>query len=142
MQKKGIILFIVLLSLVVVAIVVVDLMKNQTGNRPENPFALDINALKHVDETMISHKEIMNFKLHGDSLGAVLLHDNEIFVTVDNRILTLDSKGALKREIETKALIKNLAILDETHFVVGFYNSVAIYNKDGDFIRETEPINE
>lgn len=142
MQKKGIILFIVFLSLIIVAIVVVDVMNNQTDNRPENPYALDLNALKRVDEALISHKETINFRLQGDSLGAILFNGSEICVTVDNRILTLDSKGALIHEIETKALIKNLAILDETHFVVGFYNSVAIYNKNGDLIRDIEPINE
>jgi uncharacterized alpha/beta hydrolase family protein len=42
MKQKSILIFIILLAIIVVGVVVMDVVKNRTDKRPENPFELDI----------------------------------------------------------------------------------------------------
>ena len=142
MQKKGIVIFVVLLALAVIAIVVADLVKNQTDKRPDNPYELEYSHMKQVNPELISHKETKNFKLQGDSLGAILLKDSFILVTVDNNLLFLAKDGGLIKRIDIKGFARGLTNLMNDKLAISYYNTLALIDLNGNVLLTKDAIND
>lgn len=141
MQRKGLIIFISTLALILIAIIVADLIKTRTDNRPNNPYALEYEDLKQVNPTLISHKETKNFRLTGDSLGAMIIDSASIYVSVDHHILVLDFNGALKQSISVSEIVSSMALTPDQNLIVGFKNYIAKISINGQILGKTNPVN-
>jgi hypothetical protein len=128
MKQKSILIFIILLAIIVVGVVVMDVVKNRTDKRPENPFELDITHLQHVDQEFISHKETRNFQLNADSVGAIALYGNQLYVGYDKQVVLLTADGVITHQLSFDLTPRALAVLDNSYLVVGFINSMVITN--------------
>ncbi|MFB6340581.1 hypothetical protein ACE1ET_02610 [Saccharicrinis sp. FJH62] len=142
MQKKGIIVFIVLLVVALIAIIVADVIKTRTDNRPDNPYALEYDDLKNVDPNLISHKETKNFRLTGDSLGAMTIDSAFIYVSVDRNILVLDLNGVIKQAIPVTETAKSLALCPDQNLIVGYKDYIEKIDCKGIVLAKTEPVND
>jgi hypothetical protein len=142
MQKKGITIFIVVLALALIAIVVADLLKNRTDKRPDNPYALEYDDLRNVNPDLISHRETKNFRLKGDSLGAMIIDSASIYVSMDQNILVLDFNGTIKQTIPVTETVKSLAKCSDHNLVVGFNNYIAKIDGNGTILAKTKPVND
>ncbi|MFB6317499.1 hypothetical protein [Saccharicrinis sp. FJH54] len=141
MQKKGIIIFISVLALALIAIIVADVIKTRTDNRPDNPYALEYDDLMHVDPALISHKEVKNFRLSGDSVGALITDTASIFVSVDHQILQLDFNGVLKNSIPVPEMARSMAFAPDHNLLVGFSNHILKIDRKGNILVQTKPVN-
>ncbi|MDD4109208.1 MAG: hypothetical protein PHH93_10870, partial [Prolixibacteraceae bacterium] len=71
MQKRGIIVFLIILAAVIVAVIVIDYISGKPDRSKPNPFAYDVEEFKKVDPSLINYRESKNFKIGFDSPAAI-----------------------------------------------------------------------
>lgn len=134
MKNKGIIAFLVFLSVIIVGIVVFDFVSKIPDNRPANPYELDVNAFAKVDASLVLFKESRNFKINFTAPTAISYQNNRIYLAGDNRLQIIDPSGKLLSEIS----LDNHPVCvfaTSAHILVGFKKSLEILNSEGEKIR-------
>ncbi len=126
---------------VIVGVILVDFFGNRPDRRGENPYALEIDQYREVDEELISHKETRNFSLGLMISSDMSLHGNKLFITGNSSlvVLPLDGAPATMHEILPGATCLEV---DEQHIFIGFGNYVAKFNHEGELLQQWDNLGE
>lgn len=139
MKKRGLTIVVLVIVGLILTVIVVDIMNNRPDRRGENPYALEVDQYRKVDENLISHKEIRNF-----SLGLMIATDmsyfnNTLYISGNSTlaVISLDGSSSTLHEIPSGATCLEV---DAEHIFIGFGTHVAKFNHVGEMLQEWEDL--
>ncbi|WP_297089804.1 hypothetical protein [uncultured Draconibacterium sp.] len=106
MKNKGIVFFLIVLAVVIVAVMVGDWYSKRPDNMEANKFEYSLEQFRNVPEELIHYKETRNFKLGFENAKALEIANNKIYAIGDQELKIIDFKGTLLTEV---------GFLDEPH---------------------------
>ena len=135
MKKRGLTIVILVIVGIILGVILVDFFGNRPDRRGENPYALEVDQYREVDEELISHKETRNFSLGLMISSDMSLHENILYVSGNSSlvVLPLDGAPATMHEILPGATCLEV---DDQHIFIGFGSYVAKYNHEGELLQQ------
>ena len=137
MKNKGIIIFLIILGVLIVAIIVGDFMMDRPDKREANPFEYDVDEFKDVDPELILYKESKNFNIGFDEPTGIAVQGGKIYLTGDQNLKIIDTSGQLLLNVSLSAQPKTVESTDEKIFLV-VNNRIVVYDKAGNLLKEWE----
>ena len=137
MKNKGIVIFLIVLAVVIIAVIAGDYLSGRPDKSAPNPFAYDVNDFKNVPEELIHFKETKNFKLGFEQATAITIDSDKLFVTGDNKFQIIDLSGKLLSEINLPDKPKTLEVSGDKIFV-SVNNQIFVYNQNGSLLNKWE----
>jgi hypothetical protein len=141
MKNKGIIIFLLILAIVIVAVIVGDYVSDRPDRSKPNPFAYDVNEFKTVDPELIHFRESKNFRIGFEEPAAIAIFDDKIYVAGDNNLKIIDLSGALLNEFNLPGKPQTVEAIDQTIYVA-IDNKIMVYDEGGNLLNEWEPLGE
>jgi len=131
MKNKGIIIFLIVLAVIIVAVIAGDYISKRPDKSEANPYEYNIDEFKDVDEELVLYKETKNFKIGFEAPSAITIANDKIFVSGDAKIKVIDLSGTLLNEIKLPENPNSIEISGDTVFVA-FENKIEILSDKGD----------
>ncbi|PXY02257.1 hypothetical protein DF185_06310 [Marinifilum breve] len=131
MKNKLILWLSVVLLIVLIAFMAKDLFK--TGNLSQkNVYEYDLNSLRHVDDSKISHKESKQIKIEADEIHAVAVdQEDNIYVGTDKSLLVLNSEGKPINNLKLRQAASCITVMDDGNILVGMSTRIDVRKPDG-----------
>ncbi len=142
MKKTGIIILIILLAAVIVLVFVFDLGSTRTGSRKGNKYQLDINEYSKVDPALIAYKEVRNYNLGSDSLNAIAMKQDKIYLADGSFMRILNLKGEQLARFGLPYEATCVEITGDGKILTGFKDRIGLFNDTGESVWITDMINE
>lgn len=130
MKNKGIVIFLIILALVIVAVMVGDWYSKRPDNMEANKFEFSVDEFKNVPPELIHYKETKNFKIGFHHPAGLTLADDKIYAVGDSSLKIIDLSGQLLGEHNFNAAPKTVEVLDD-EILVAFKNQLWVLNSDG-----------
>ena len=141
MKNKGIVIFLIILAVVIIAVIAGDYLTGRPDKSDPNPFAYDVTEFKNVDSTLIHFKETKNFKIGFDEPAAITIEADKIYLAGDNKLQVIELSGNLLSEINLSGKPKTLEVANENIYIA-VNNQILVYNQDGALLKEWKPVGE
>ena len=141
MKNKGIVIFLIILAVVIIAVIAGDYLTGRPDKSNPNPFAYDVTEFKNVDSTLIHFKETKNFKIGFDEPAAIIIEADKIYLAGDNKLQVIELSGNLLSEIGLSGKPKTLEVANENIYIA-VNNQILVYNQDGALLKEWKPVGE
>ncbi len=141
MKNKGIVIFLIVLAVVIIGVIAGDYLSGRPDKSAPNPFAYDLNDFKNVPEELIHFKESKNFKLGFEVPASLTIEDDKLYVSGDNKLQIIDISGKLHFELNLPGKPQTVEVSKEIIYV-SVDNQIFVYNKNGDLLKEWEPLGE
>jgi len=141
MKNRGIVIFLIVLAVVIVAVIAGDYLTGRPDKSNPNPFEYNVDEFKNVDSTLIHFKETKNFKIGFTEPAAITIEADKLYVTGDNKLQVIDITGKLLAEIVLSGIPKTLEVTTENIYVA-VNNQILVYNHDGTLLKEWKPVGE
>jgi len=130
MKNKGIIIFLIILAVVIVAVIAGDYLSDKPDKSGPNPFEYNVDNFKTVDSTLIHFKETKNYRISFETPAAITISGNKIFLAGDSKIQVIGLDGSLTQEITLSGQPQAVEVFGENIFVA-ISNAVNVYNGTG-----------
>ncbi len=130
MKNKGIVIFLIVLAVIIVAVMVGDWISKRPDKMGANPFEYKIDEFKNVDPALIHYKESKNFKIGFDKPSGISIEDEKIYLTGDSTLKIIDFSGTLINEITLPDKPNTVEVSGENIFIA-FKKQVQVYNEAG-----------
>ncbi|MCG6185786.1 NHL repeat-containing protein [Maribellus maritimus] len=131
MKNKGIVIFLVILALVIVAVFVGEYMSDKPNKSKANPYEYNIDEFKDVDDDLVLYKETKNFKIGFDEPDAVAAGEGKILVSGDGSLKIIDFSGVLQNEFSLPGKSHSLKIEGGSVYVT-LEKQVLVFSENGD----------
>jgi len=141
MKNKGIIIFLLVMAVVIVAVFVSEFLSDRPDRSKPNPFAYDVDEFKNVDPDLILYKESKNFKIGFDEPAAIAVGNDKIYVAGDSKLKIIDFSGKLLTELSLPGKPQAVEVFNETIFLAA-ENRVFVLDEDGNVLNEWEQLGE
>jgi hypothetical protein len=141
MNKKSITIIVLVILGVIIGVITFDFLNNRPDRRGSNPYALETDQYKLVDEQLISHRETRNFSLGLLApAGIDYLHDTLYIAGVASlAVMPRDGSTATLYEIlPDPTCIK----VEEGAIYLGYQRFVAVYSPGGTLMQQWEDLGE
>jgi hypothetical protein len=135
MKNKGIVLFLIVLAIVIVAVMVGDWFSKRPDRMEANKFEYNVDEFRHVPEEIILYKEIKNFKLGFEKPEALTIVDDLIYLVGDQKLKVIDATGQLVQEVDLKAQPTTVEVLGDRIYI-GSKSEVMVLNESGKPVAE------
>jgi hypothetical protein len=141
MKKRSLTIVVLVIVMIILGVIIVDFLGNRPDRRGKNPYALEVDQYKKVNDELISHKETRNFSLGLMIATDMSLHENKLFISGNSSlvVLPLDGTEATMHEILPGATCLEV---DSQHIFIGFGSYVAKYSHDGELLQEWPDLGE
>ena len=133
MKKKYWTILVLAVLVIIVGVIVADFMGNRPDRRGSNPYALDVNALREVDEELISHRETRNFSLGSLTATGICLYDNMLYLVGDSSLLFLSPEG-IPEDIVRILPHPTCIAAGEEAFYIGYDTFMVKYDRSGELV--------
>ena len=130
MKNKGIVIFLIVLAVVIVAVIAGDYLSDKPDKSGPNPFEYNVDNFKTVDSTLIHFKETRNYRISFETPAAITISGNKIFLAGDSKIQVIGLDGSLTQEITLSGQPQAVEVFGENIFVA-ISNAVNVYNGTG-----------
>ena len=130
MKNKGIVIFLIVLAVVIVAVIAGDYLSDKPDKSEPNPFEYNVDNFKTVDSTLIHFKETKNYRISFETPAAITISGNKIFLAGDSKIQVIGLDGSLTQEITLSGQPQAVEVFGENIFVA-ISNAVNVYNGTG-----------
>jgi DNA-binding beta-propeller fold protein YncE len=137
MKNKGIIIFLIILAVVIVAVIVGDYLSDKPDKTGPNPFEYNVDNFKTVDSTLIHFKETKNFRLGFEQPAAISSFGDKLYVAGDSQIQIIDISGNLLNTIQMPGLPKTLDVTADRIYAA-INNQIFVLNHTGEIINKWE----
>lgn len=137
MKNKGIIIFLIILTVVIIAIIVGDYLSDKPDKTGPNPFEYNVDNFKIVDSTLIHFKETRNYRIAFETPTAITISGDKIYLAGDNKIQVIGLDGNVFNEIQLTGIPQAVEVFGENIFV-SIDNAVNVYNATGN-LKKTWP---
>lgn len=135
MKNKGIVIFLIILAVLIVAVMAGDFLSKRPDNMKGNPFEFNVEQFKSVPEELIHFKETKNFKIGFETPKAITIDENIIYLTGDKKIQLIDISGKLQNEFILEISPNTIEVAGNNIFVA-FNNEVQVLNKKGELQKQ------
>jgi len=141
MKKRSLTIVVLVIVLGILAVIVVDFMGNRPDRRGKNPYALEVDRYREVDESLLSHKETRNFSLGLLISSDMSLYGDRLYISGNSSlvVLPLDGSQATMYEILPGATCLEV---DDRNIFVGFGTYVAKYSHEGELLQQWPDLGE
>jgi hypothetical protein len=126
---------------VVIGVIVIDFLNNRPDRRGQNPYALEVDKYKEVDEELISHKETRNFSLGVMIPSGIYYFKEQLYISGNSSMVVLALDGSPADMYETLPHSTCLAVDDQFVFI-GFPTYVAKYSHSGELLQKWSDLGE
>lgn len=130
MKNKGIILFLIVLAVVIVAVMVGDWYSKRPDKMEANKFEFSVEEFKNVPENQILYKETKNFKIGFNKPAGLTIDNDLIYVVGDSSLKVIELKGKLLNEFFLNDSPKTVEI-DSNRIYIAFRNYLKIFDPNG-----------
>jgi len=130
MKNKGIVIFLIVLAVVIVAVIAGDYLSDKPDKSGPNPFEYNVDNFKTVDSTLIHFKETRNYRISFETPAAITISGDKIFLAGDSKIQVIGLDGSLIQEITLSGQPQAVEVFGENIFVA-ISNAVNVYNGTG-----------
>ena len=137
MKNKGIVIFLIILAVVIIAVVAIDYSSERPDKSDANPYEYNIDAYKTVKPELIKYQETKNFKIGFDNPTGIAINDDKIYVTGDRSLKIIDLSGNLLNEIAFQVEPKTVAV-DSGKIFVALGRKILVFASDGKQLNEWE----
>lgn len=135
MKNKGIVIFLIVLAVVIIAVIAGDYLSGRPDKSAPNPFAYDVNDFKNVPEELIHYNESKNFKLGFEQATAITIDSDKLFVTGDKKLQIIDLSGKLLSEINLQDKSKTVEVYNDKIYL-SVNNQIIVYDQNGSQLNE------
>jgi hypothetical protein len=135
MKNKGIVIFLIILTIVIVAVIAIDYSSERPNKSEANPYEYDIDEYKNVDSELINYKETKNFKIGFENPTGIAVKDDKIYITGDKSLKIIDFSGNLLNEISIQGEPKTVEPSGDTIFVATA-NKILVFTPEGTLLNE------
>lgn len=139
MKNKGIITFLLILAVVIVAVIVGDYVSDRPNRSKPNPYAYEVDEFKTVDPELIHYKEIKNFRFGLEEPVSIAVFDDKIYIAGDNRLKVIDLTGALLNDFTLPGKPQTVEVLGQTVYIA-IDNQILVYDQQGNLQNEWESL--
>jgi hypothetical protein len=141
MKKRSLTIVVLVIVVLILTVIVVDFINNRPDRRGSNPYALEVEQYKKVDENLISHLETRNFSLGQMHGAAIAHHKNKLFLAGNSSLAVITTDG-VPEELYQILPDPNSLALDDEMIYVGYETKVVTYDHQGSLIREWPDLGE
>jgi hypothetical protein len=134
MKNKGIVIFLIVLAVVIVAVIVGDYLSDKPDKTGPNPFEYNVDNFRTVDSTLIHFKETRNYRISFETPAAITISGDKIYLAGDNKIQVIGFDGNLLNEIGLNGIPQAVEVFGENIFVA-IGNALNVYNENGNLLK-------
>lgn len=135
MKNKGIIIFLIVLSLVIIAVLVGDFLGKRPDRMAPNKFEFTVDAFKDVPEEQILYRETKNFKVGFEKPAGLNVKDGLIYLVGDKSCMVINEKGERLHQINLDDNPTRV-IAEESKVYIIFKNKYAVYDSKLNLLKE------
>ncbi len=130
MKNKGIIIFLIVLAVVIVAVMVGDWYSKRPDNMGGNKFAYSVDEFKEVPDELVLYKESKNFKVGFEEPAGLTIANDKIYLAGDKKLKVIDNAGKLLTEIQFQEEPHTVEVANDKIYVV-FEKRIHIMDETG-----------
>lgn len=130
MKNKGIVFFLIILALIIIAVVALDYNASKPGEQPANPYEFNVDPFSKIDTALILYKESRDLAISFSEPTGVCFRGHELFVVGDQKMQIIEPTGKLMNEVSFDQKPTCVYASNENIFV-GFQKSVTVLSRDG-----------
>ena len=130
MKNKGIVIFLIVLSVIIITVVALDFNASKPDKLPENPYAFNIDPFSRIDTALINYKESRDLAISFSEPTGVCFHDSQLFVVGDQKLQIIEPNGKLLKEV-TFIQKPTCVYTSAENIFIGFRKSLEVLNRDG-----------
>jgi DNA-binding beta-propeller fold protein YncE len=133
MKKRNITILVLAVLVVIIGVIVVDFLGSRPDRRGNNPYALDVDSLRNVDEALISHRETRNYTLGSLKASGICLYGDMLYIVGDSSLLVLSTEGTTQR-VNRILPDPTCIAADDHNLYIGHGTFMARYDHSGKLI--------
>ncbi len=137
MKNKGIVIFLILLAVVIVAVIAGDWYSKRPDKMEANPYEYSVDEFKNVPEELIHYRETKNFRISFEEPAGITIDKNLIYLVGDLKLQIIDLTGKLVKEISLSEKPKTVEVADGKIFIGG-EKEIQMMSPEGDLQKEWE----
>lgn len=141
MKNKGIIIFLIIMAVVIVAVIVGDFISDRPDKSRPNPFEYNVDEFRNVDPELIHYKESKNFRIGFDEPAAIAYYNGKIYVAGDNKLKIIDPSGNLLAELDLPGKTQAVEVFNGKIYLAAG-NRIRVLDEEGNVQNEWEPLDE
>jgi hypothetical protein len=130
MNRRLIILVSVILFGIIVLLVVLDIRKNRTDARPDNPYGLNLDEFSLVDSALIQWREVLQMTLNDTEKRGIAFGMEKIWLIGDNYLQVISTEGEqlMKKELSGSP---SCITIYHSDIYIGFTDHIRSYDYEG-----------
>ncbi len=131
MKNKGIVIFLIVLAVVIIAVMVGDWYSKRPDRMEANKFEYNIEEFRKVPEELILFKEVKNFRVGFENPAGITSSGDTIYLVGDQKLKAIDIDGQLLLEIDFQDKPTTVEVEGENIYLA-FGKSVKVLNRAGE----------
>jgi sugar lactone lactonase YvrE len=136
MNRKLIVVFLIILILAVVALMVKDLYFSEISQ--ENPYELNTDSLKKYDTSLICYKEVAQIKPEIEELNGMSIDDKDNIVIVGSKVIVYDKEFKEIKSFKLGEVGNCIAVNSNGEIYLGVQNHIEVWDVKGNFLKRWE----
>lgn len=134
MKNKGIVIFLIVLAVVIVAIIAGEYLSDKPDKTGPNPFEYNVDNFKTVDSTLIHYKESKNYRITFENPVAITVSDEKIYLAGDSKIQIIGLDGSLIQEIALTGKPQAIEVANGQIFI-SIENAIHVFSESGELLK-------
>ncbi len=130
MKKRSLTIVVLVILAVIIGVILFDFLTKRPDRRGTNPYALEVDQYKVVDEALISHKETRNFSLGLLTASGIYYHNDSLFIVGESSLVVITKDGTSAGLFEILPHPTSL-VVEDLYLYIGYKNFVAKYDHMG-----------
>ena len=130
MKKRSLTIVVLVILGVIIGVILFDFLSSRPDRRGENPYALNVDQYKEVDEELISHRETRNFSLGLLAAKGIYLHNDTLFIPGESSLAVITKAGTSAGLFEIVPGATSI-VVDDQYIFIGYRNFMAKYSHSG-----------
>ncbi|MFV0266392.1 MAG: hypothetical protein ACK5HT_04575 [Draconibacterium sp.] len=135
MKNKGIVIFLIVLAVVIIAVMVGDWVSKRPDKMEPNKFEFNVDAFKNVPEELVLYKETKNFKVGFETPAGITISGDTIYLVGDKKLKLIDTSGKLLLETDFQDEPTTVEVCSGMIYI-GFQNHIQVLNMRGELQKE------
>lgn len=130
MKNKGIVIFLIILALVIIAVMLIDWSSKRPDRMEANKFEYSVDEFRHVNEELIHYIETRNFKPGLEKPAGLTIEKDTIYLVGDKKLIVIDPAGQLLLETAFKEEPTTIEV-SGNRIYIAFKTELQVLNNSG-----------
>ena len=141
MKKRGLTVIVLVILGVIIGVILFDFLNNRPDRLGSNPYALEVDQYREVDEKLISHEETRNFSLGPLApAGIDYLHDT-LYIAGGSSLALISRDGSSARQFGILPGPTCIKVTEQACYI-GYNQFVAKYSLSGQLLQQWPDLGE